>query len=414
MPDISQLLLYVFFFISLYVEVFLFVAFFETRAKEKARAALRMSEANLPSVTIIVPCYNEELTIAKTVQSLVDLEYPKKLLRIMIVDDGSTDDTYEIAQQFSFHRNIRIFRKENGGKHTALNFGIARTDTDLVGCLDADSFVNRDALMHIVRAFTNPEVAAATPAIKIFRPQGVIRHLQKAEYEVSIFLRRVFGGLNSLYVTPGPFSLFRREIFSILGPFKKAHNTEDMEYAMRIQASRYKIANVHSARVYTVGPKTLVGLYRQRRRWVTGFLKNVWDYRFLMFSKHHGALGAVILPAAIISIFSALYLAIYGAVAIASKIIDKLALLQVVNYNVHFSWGDVSWFYINTHAFAFLALIMLTLWATAILIGKRLAGEPLFASFDIVYYLLLYGFIAPFWLAASVYNALLGIQRPWK
>ena len=413
MPDLSQLILYAFFFISLYLEVFFLVAFFETQ-KTASVASKSSRREKFPSVTIIVPCYNEQDTVSGTIASLLKLDYPKKLLDIIVVDDGSTDDTYRIANQFAKHKNVQVFRKENGGKHTALNFGIAKSRTEIVGCLDADSFVNKDALIHIVRAFARPDVVAATPAIKIFRPRGILQHLQKAEYEVSVFLRRVFGGLNALYVTPGPFSLFRKEIFSILGPFRKAHATEDMEYAMRVQANHYKIANVHDARVYTVAPKTISGLYRQRRRWVTGFLKNVWDYRFLLFAKKYGSLGSIILPAAIISIFSALYLALYAVLTLSSALLEKFFLWQAIDYNINWHIGDLGWFYINTHTFTFLALAILALWTTAIMIGKRLSGEPVRFSFDIVYYLALYGLIAPFWLAASVYNALRGIERPWK
>ncbi|HXK31708.1 MAG TPA: glycosyltransferase family 2 protein, partial [Candidatus Paceibacterota bacterium] len=120
---------------GLYFEVFLLISFFEKRPSKKSDAVPR----RFPTVSIIVPCYNEERTIAATVQSLLALEYPKKKLDIVVVDDGSTDGTRTIAERFAKkYPQVRYFYKENGGKYTALNFGIEVSHGNIVGCLDAD------------------------------------------------------------------------------------------------------------------------------------------------------------------------------------------------------------------------------------------------------------------------------------
>jgi cellulose synthase/poly-beta-1,6-N-acetylglucosamine synthase-like glycosyltransferase len=163
----------------------------------------------LPTVSIIVPVWNEEKTVLKTIFSLLKLDYPKDKLSVFIVDDGSTDNTWKVVQRFVRNKQVKLLRKENGGKHTALNYALEFIDTDLVGCLDADSFVHPQALKRIVARFLKEkDVMAVTPSVKIFNPKGILGMVQKSEYMFGIFLRRVFAQLDAIYITPGPFSIF--------------------------------------------------------------------------------------------------------------------------------------------------------------------------------------------------------------
>src|SRR3989338_9600069 len=128
-------------FCSLYFEIFMLITYLESRKTLYGRIKAPTSpDAQFPGVTIIVPCYNEEKTAAKTIESLLHLDYPKDKLHIMAINDGSTDDTALALEKYRGHPQIEIIYKENGGKHTVLNMGIARATTDFVGCLDADSY----------------------------------------------------------------------------------------------------------------------------------------------------------------------------------------------------------------------------------------------------------------------------------
>jgi cellulose synthase/poly-beta-1,6-N-acetylglucosamine synthase-like glycosyltransferase len=249
----------------------------------------------------MVPCWNEAGTLSKTIHSLLNLNYPKDKLKIMIIDDGSTDNTWKVAEKFKNKPQVEMYHKENGGKYTALNFGLSKTTTDLVGCLDADSYVDKDALQNIVTYFQDKETMAVTPSVKVWQPKTIIQLIQKVEYGWGIFLRKMLSYMGALYVTPGPFSIFRREVFDVVGGYKHAHQTEDMELAMRLQTNHIKIANAHNAYVYTVAPATLRKLYKQRLRWTYGFLKNVIDYRFVFFKREYGNLGIFVLPVASLS-----------------------------------------------------------------------------------------------------------------
>jgi cellulose synthase/poly-beta-1,6-N-acetylglucosamine synthase-like glycosyltransferase len=98
--------------------------------------------------------------------------------------------------------------------------------------------------------------------------------MQAIEYLIGVFTRKMFGSLDAIQVTPGPFSIFRKEVFEKIGNYRKAHNTEDFEITLRMHKAHLRIANSHKALVYTVGPATAKGFFYQRLRWARGFLEN--------------------------------------------------------------------------------------------------------------------------------------------
>ena len=199
----DMIVMYVFLFVSLYFEVFLLVSFIDSRRRRASQAA--SAEAYEPTVAIIVPCWNEEKTLGGTVQSLLALDYPADKFEILIVDDGSRDGTLAIAHAFETFPQVRVFHKENGGKHSAMNLALANTSAELIGCLDADSVVAPGALRHIVHVFQNEKVGAVTPAIHIKKPVNLLQHMQEAEYRLGLFVRFTLASIGSMYITPGPF-----------------------------------------------------------------------------------------------------------------------------------------------------------------------------------------------------------------
>src|SRR3989339_247204 len=411
----SGLAVYIFIFISLFFEIFLLLTFLEN--KKLMGIKENTSSEDSPTATIVVPCFNEEESVFGTIESLLSLDYPKDKLKIMIIDDGSTDNTWSLIQRYKNHPNIEIFTKPNGGKHTALNFAIGKPQSEIIGCLDADSFVDPDALKNIVHYFSDKKTMPVTPAIKIYKPDNILRKIQKVEYDWGIFLRKMLSFINALYVTPGPFSFFRREVFINLGPYKKAHNTEDMEMAMRLQKHGYKIENCHKAFVYTIAPHKFSKLFTQRLRWTYGFLKNAIDYRELFFNKNQGNLGFFILPIMIISAISTLWLTGSLILNTALKIKAWFLNWQAINFNFepfktfHFNF---EWFYLNTSVITFVSLFSLTLMITFILIGRKLSEGKIKLRPELLYFLFIYPFMAPTWLAKSVYNVLVSKKTVWR
>jgi peptidoglycan-N-acetylglucosamine deacetylase len=408
------MLAFPFLFIAIFFESFVLV----TLLSKPARATrARRPGAETPSVAIIVPCWNEAATLAGTCESLLALEYPKERLEIILVDDGSTDGTPEVMARFAQHPQVRILRKENGGKHTALNAGIAITSAELVGCLDADSFVEPDALREIVPCFDDPSVAAATAAMSIHKPGNILQYMQNAEYTFGITLRHAFASVNGLYVTPGPFSFYRRSIVLELGGFRYGHQTEDMEMALRIQQTGvYKIENAPHARVYTKAPDTVLGLLKQRTRWTSGFLRNILgEYRGLIASRNNTALGMLVLPTAIIAIGSSIMLFFLMLFELTRNTLTALQIRVGIPLSYAFlPHGSFDFFYFPTDFYLFFGIVTLCASFILITIGKRISRTPGSLLRGLISYTLLYGLIVPFWLIRATSDVALGKRRGWR
>lgn len=405
-------ILYVFLFLTLYLEVFFLITFFEERLKLGV-TSLRAKLSYYPSATIIVPCWNEEKTVSKTIESLLSLHYPKDRYEIFIVDDGSTDNTWNMVQKYASNPQIKLFKKENGGKHTAVNLGIENSKSQLIGCLDADSFVDKDALHEIASAFNeDKDMMAAIPTIIIDTPKTIIQKMQKTEYHTVAFFKRMLSPLDAITVTPGPFSFFRREVFEILGLFKKAHNTEDMEMALRMQANHMRIRNVHTAKVHTKGPETLYKLYRQRLRWAYGGMKNTLDYRFMLFRSKYGILGMVTLPLAFFGIFVFLYNFSFIIFHIVKILLLKAT--EVATVGITFAIPSGNSFFFNTDFMMILTYIFLGLGMVIIWNGVRIAEGRFRPSMGIFYFITLYGIVAPIWLTRAVFNLAFSRDTNWR
>jgi cellulose synthase/poly-beta-1,6-N-acetylglucosamine synthase-like glycosyltransferase len=397
-------------FISIYFEVFLLLSFLE--GKKTRPAPARLADRDLPSVTVFVPCYNEEATVGRTLDSLLALDYPADKLTVFAIDDGSKDGTLAVIEGYAAaHPQVRAFHQENGGKHTALNLGLAHATTDLVGALDADSFVAPDSLREVVRYFADPAVMATTSAIKVWEPRSVIQRIQHAEYAMSAFVRRTFSWMDALFITPGPFSFFRRGVFEALGPYRAAHNTEDMEIALRMQRAGMRIENVPTAHVFTNAPRTYPSLFRQRVRWSYGFLKNASEYRDLFFNPRYGTLGMLILPLGLFTVFPPIFLSAASIAYAAGNAARTYERVSVVGFSVP-RLPALDWFYIDTGASLLLIGVVLLLAFGTLLIGRAMIGDRKL-DLNLALYMGFYGFLAPWWLARAAWNAAVSNEGRW-
>ncbi len=416
MSDINNYVTYFFLFISLNFEIFLLITYFENRKeiRKESKAQANVKLKKYPSVTIIVPCWNEEKTVSKTIHSLLNLDYPKDKLKIMVVDDGSTDNTWSVVQKFANHPQIELHTKENGGKYTALNYGISKLSTDLVGCLDADSYVHKDSMKKIALYFENRETMAVAPSIKLWQPRNILQLLQKVEYGFGIFTRKMYHYMNAIYITPGPFSIFRREVFEKLGGYEHAHNTEDIQIALRMQKNGFKIAHAHEAIVYTVPPETIKKLLKQRVRWSYGFIKNAYDFRDMIFNKKYGNVGMLILPMACISIISVLFVSSVSIYSIIDGLANWFVRVQTVGLNIHLGMPNFDLFYVNTEIIALVGAVVAIGSFLMILMSKRMSENKLDLGLDLIYYLSLYMFIAPLWIGKAAWNAIFSVKTTWR
>lgn len=411
--QILQALMYPFLFLSMFFQVLLLVSFFEHRKKideEEFDHVLSI----FPTVTIAVPCWNEEKTLAGTLDSLMALDYPKEKMSVYVVDDGSKDATLAIAKDYEsrYPGIIHAISKENGGKHTAVNLALEKSTSDLFGCLDADSFVAPHTLKTIVSYFDrNPEVMAVTPCIHIRRPRSFIQRMQAIEYLMGVFVRKAFGSLDAIQVTPGPFSIFKKEVFNIIGNYRKAHNTEDFEITLRMHKAHLRIANSHKALVYTVGPATAKGFFYQRLRWARGFLENSLDYKELFFKREYGNFGMFTLPMAFMFVFYGLYAALFALYAFGKEAYQTVERWSTVGIHPHIPTFDL--FYINTNVMSFIVMVMFTMFLLVLYISNTLTDDRQQFYRNFPFFFFIYPFFVPLFLGKAVYDTLFKSKNTW-
>lgn len=401
-------------FLSVYVQIFFLITFFEKK-RHIVKNPDVLELAYYPTVAIAVPVFNEQNTIVKTVKSLLALDYPKDKLTIYVIDDGSKDDTWNVVQEFKDNPRVKLFKKENGGKHTAVNFAILNSNDEFFGCLDSDSMVHPQALKRILKYFENDAMTmAVAPSIVVYNPKNILQYAQSVEYDMSIYTKKMLGFMGGIHVAPGPFSIFRKKVFDELGPYKKAHNTEDQEIALRMQEHGYKLDHCPDAYVYTNTPSSVAKLYRQRLRWIYGFIKNLIDYRRLLFKKEYGTVALFTLPSGIISIFGVIFLFANVIGNLIKFIYHKIIQIQTVGFShassFHFKFD---WFFMSTKAALLFSVILYILVITSVMIGKKMVEGKYKLSLSVVYFVIIYSVIAPFWILRAIYNAIISKESSW-
>jgi cellulose synthase/poly-beta-1,6-N-acetylglucosamine synthase-like glycosyltransferase len=406
--DFWEIVLYTVSYFGLYTAVFFLITLIENRKDLKNPCPPH----KLPTVTIIVPACNEEMCLAKTIKSLLRLDYPKKLLKIMIVENASTDNTLKIAKTFEKY-GVLVFSRKKGGKGAALNFGLSKTKSEFVGCLDADSIVMPNALKEMLGYFKRTNVMAVTPSLKCTTPHTVWQRIQTIEFLLGVYLRKVFSFLGSVHITPGPFTIFRKEFFNKHGGYDEKTITEDTEIAMRIQSLNYEIENAIDANVYAVAMPTFKTMEKQRVRWYKGFLENTQRYKTLL-SKKYGNLGVFVLPSAFLSILIAITMVSFLAYRTFEKNYDRLVNLYNVNFDImkliRFDW-DL--FYINQSPLALIGLVALIIGVTMVLLAKLLSKEKSSLAWSYALFMFLYLPLYAYWWTVSIKARVLDADVDW-
>lgn len=248
------------------------------------------TEGFFPFVSIIVPVYNEEKVVADSVKSLLDLNYSN--YEIIIVNDGSTDKTKEVAEQLVGYQKgrysdikISLIDKPNGGKSKALNAGIMNSKADFVLCMDGDSQLSPDSLRLAVRHFINPEIGAVAGNVKVMNRRNFFTDLQALEYIEGLNMARSAQSFVSLVnIIPGPIGLFRKKAIETAGYYSSDTFAEDADLTLKILAGGWKIYYEPNSVSYTEAPAKLQQLMKQRYRWTRGILQSIRKHKKLMLN----------------------------------------------------------------------------------------------------------------------------------
>lgn len=241
-----------------------------------------------PFVSIIIPVFNEEKILDMTIESLLKLNY--SAYEIIIVNDGSNDNTQEVAERLVGYKNgvynkikISLINKKNNGKSTALNAGIKISRGEFILCMDGDSQLSPDSIIMAVRHFSNPEIGAVAGNVKVLNRGKFLTDLQALEYVEGLNLARSAQSfLKLVNIIPGPIGIFRKIAIENAGYYDSDTFAEDADLTLRILAAGWKIYYEPKSISYTEAPATLQQLLKQRYRWTRGILQSIRKHKKLL------------------------------------------------------------------------------------------------------------------------------------
>ncbi|MGA4877394.1 bifunctional polysaccharide deacetylase/glycosyltransferase family 2 protein [Streptomyces lydicamycinicus] len=228
-------------------------------------------------VTVLVPAYNEAAGIESTVRSLLASTHPQ--LQIIVIDDGSTDDTADIATWIDDPR-VEVIRQPNSGKAAALNTGLAHARCDIVVMVDADTVFEPDAIYRLIQPLAHPAVGAVSGNTKVGNRRRLLGRWQHLEYVFGFNLdRRMFEVLECMPTVPGAIGAFRRDALMGVGGVSEDTLAEDTDLTMALWQAGWRVVYEETAIAWTEVPTSLSQLWRQRYRWCYGTLQAMWKHR---------------------------------------------------------------------------------------------------------------------------------------
>lgn len=237
-----------------------------------------------PRVSIVIPMHNEEKNVEECLVSVKNSDYPAEKIEIIMVDDGSTDRSVEIAKKF---RGVRVIKQDHKGKVDALNLGVSKASNDIVITIDCDVVVEKDFIRNIVNPFSDPDVGAVSGAARVLRPKSFLTSFQSIEYVINSLLMHSFSSVfGTSFWFWGAVTSLRKEAFRKAGGFSKKTLTEDFEIMIRMKRHGYKTISTKEAVGMTKVPEDLSSLFRQRMRWWNGTLQTIAANKDMFRPKH--------------------------------------------------------------------------------------------------------------------------------
>lgn len=236
----------------------------------------------LPSVTVVVPAYNEEKVIVQTVRNVLRSQYPG--LKCVVVDDGSTDSTLGLLKaNFAQNPQVTILTQRNQGKWQALNAAYAVIETEIAVCVDADTLIAPDAVHHVVQPFVDSKVGAVAGTVVVANCTNLLTKFQSLEYIISQQIaRRAQEYLNGILVVPGALGAWRVDAVKDVGLYSNETLTEDADMTIWMRRGGYKVAYAEAALAFTEAPADIRSFMKQRLRWSFGNLQTLWKHRGAM------------------------------------------------------------------------------------------------------------------------------------
>ena len=365
-------------------------------------------KGKLKPVSVVMPCYNEAAHIGDAIKAMLNLDYPKNMLEIIIVDDKSTDNSVDIIKEYvKKYKNIKlIINKENSGRAAIpTNLGIKAAKYDYIAVADSDSTPQKDALKKMIGFLQEDEkTAAVTCSILAKESKTFIQKLQSIEYVIICFNRKLLDLIDAVYVTPGPFALYKKKILLEIGLFDPENLTQDIEIVWRLYSHGYKARMCLPAKVYSTTPNKFKKWWKQRVRWNIGGTQTLLKYKSLIMKK--GMLGVFIIP-----FFSfSLFLGVFG-LGIFSYLWSRRLLTSYLSTRYSF-YADTSILRLEDLTFApsilnFFGVILFILGLSFTYLGLGIMKEETLKHkniFNIMFYILIYLAVYPTIMITSLYK----------
>ena len=262
-----------------------FMDHLESLYKVRDKETIRYREdSSLPMVSLIVPAFNEGPVIQAAMRSLLALDYPN--YEIIVIDDGSTDDTYEkamVVARESTTLEVRVITKRNGGKADALNTGMALARGEFVLNMDGDTKLSANTLRVCIRHFENAKVGAVAGNVKVINRENLLTRIQALEYVEGLAMARKAQSFGRVVnIIPGPLGMFRKSVLQQVGGYDRDTFAEDCDLTLKLLMRGWHIAYEPAAIAWVETPSSLLDLLQQRYRWTRGILQAT--------SKHSNAL----------------------------------------------------------------------------------------------------------------------------
>ncbi len=321
-------------FVKYIIQIF-FSPFYSLVEKHAVKKASRLGVLPTdPLVSVLIPAWNEEVGIIKTIQSVLKSSHKK--LEVIIINDGSTDSTDLLVTEFikKYEKNkpsniaIKYLSLVNGGKAKALNEALKVVTGEFVVTVDADCFMDPQAISQMIKRFTDDKVAAVAGNVIVGNRKKPIELIQQLEYLYGFYFRKADSIFNSVYIIGGAAAAYRNSVLQEIGGFDHNIITEDVEMSTRILAHGYKTRYAADAVVFTEGPSDFKSLCSQRLRWKFGRILTFIKHKKLFFSvqkKHNPYLTFFLLP-----------LAIYAEIALLFEGLSLTAFYAYTIYSSHY------------------------------------------------------------------------------
>ncbi len=408
MLNFVEVVFYLYLFIALYMTSLLVFIWIPSRKK-----LFYHPKGKPVPISIIMPCYNESETIAQTIESLLKLDYPQEMIEIIIVDDKSKDNSVEIVKKYvsKYPGKIKLIinSKNSGGAAEPTNIGVRAAKYDFVAVTDADSTPEPDALIKMIGFLQEDQkVAAVTCAVMAKGSKTFMQKLQMIEYSIISWSRKLLDCVDAVYVTPGPFALYRKKTLIEVGLFDPKNMTQDIEIVWRLKSKGYLARMSLGARVYSHTPQKFRQWWRQRIRWNLGGTQCIVKYKSYIFK--NGMLGGFIIPFFSFSLFLGLFgLGMFIYLSFKRIIIKFL----VTKYSIYggttlIRLQDLT---LNPTVLNFFGFVLFMWSFIFILIGlniMNMKGRKETNTFNILFYMVVYLSIYPIIMITSLYKYLRG------